>query len=181
MHWSCCWSLLARPLVRIITSVPYLIDGNNLLYALKAAGLELGRAGLCSLLAMLTARSERVSVIFDGPAAPGPPDSHTGEIDVAYSYGRSADELITQRIAADTAPRRLSVVSTDRQIRRAARRRRCKIVRSEDFAKLLIRLAEAPPKAPPAEPPEKRRGLSPGEADKWLKEFGLEAPDNDQP
>ena len=73
------------------------------------------------------------------------------------------------------------MVSTDRQIRQAARRRRCKIVRSEDFAKLLIRLSEAPPKGPPAEPPEKRRGLPPGEADKWLKEFGLDAPDDDHP
>lgn len=173
--------MLARAYGRIITPVPYLIDGNNLIYALREAGLELGRTGLCSLLAMLTARSERVSVVFDGPALPGVPGPDSGELDVAYSYGRTADELITERIAADTAPRRLSVVSTDRQIRQAARRRRCKIVRSEDFAKLLIRLAEAPPKAPPAEPPEKRRGLPPGEADKWLKEFGLDAPDDDHP
>jgi len=37
----------------------------------------------------------------------------------------------------------------------------------------LIRLVNRPPQSPPVEPPEKRRGLSPEQREKWLKEFGL--------
>jgi len=154
--------------------MPFLIDGNNLMHALSGADATVGREGLCELLGYISRRGEKISVIFDGPARSAKPE---GELEIVYCPARSADEVICERIAANTAPRRLVVVSTDRQIRRAARRRRCKIATSEQFAKTLLRAAAGPEKPPPAEPPEKRLGLRPEQTDAWLKEFGLDRPD----
>ncbi len=95
-------------------------------------------------------------------------------ITVDYSRGRPADEVIIEHIRANSAPRRLTVVSTDREIRQAARRRRCKSVTSQDFAVLLEKLTEAPTQRRPSEPPEKTHGLSGKHVDEWMKEFGFE-------
>lgn len=53
--------------------------------------------------------------------------------------GRDADTLIEYLIDRDTAPRRLVVVSSDRRIMKAARRRRAKPLPSEDF---LVQIAK---------------------------------------
>ena len=152
--------------------MPYLIDGNNLLHALAERGGPIGQMALCRRLEALAAAEGPVWVVFDGPPPAGPA---AGELDALavraqWSGRREADEILLRHIAASTAPRRLVVVSTDGQIRRAARRRRCKVVRSEDFARQLLR--PAPPPAP-AEPHEKRHGPDPDQAAAWLREFGL--------
>ena len=155
--------------------MPYLIDGNNLIYALADAGREVGRGGLCKLLAPLLAR-ESVTVVFDGPPPPAPMArqiEQTG-ITVQYSSHRPADEAIIEHIQANSAPRRLAVVSTDREIRKSARRRRCKSVTSEDFAILLEKLARPSTRRSPSEPPEKTDGLGGKHVADWMKEFGFE-------
>lgn len=159
--------------------MPLLIDGNNLLYALAEVGPQVERAGLVELLAELSAAGEQIAVVFDGPP---PPVQQARQIDlhpveVLFSGHAAADKRIMERIAANTAPRRLTVVSSDREIRAAARRRRCTIARSEDFARQLMqRLREL--RTPPAEPPEpaeKRRGLEDAEQRRhWLRAFDLE-------
>ena len=50
-----------------------------------------------------------------------------------------ADELIEELIRADSAPRRLVVVSSDHRIQRAARRRRAKAVDSDVWYAELVR------------------------------------------
>ena len=160
--------------------MPYLIDGNNLLFALKEAGCDAGRSGLCALLGKL-ARTDRVKVVFDGP--PLPPSA--GErapagVEVKCSGRQTADKLIIAEIDANTAPRRLTVVSTDREIRKAARRRRCGVALSEDFAKDLLRAPKERPE--PVEPREKWSGLTGQEQAKWLREFGIhDADEEEQP
>jgi hypothetical protein len=157
--------------------MPWLVDGNNLLHALTDLEPEAGRMRLCRLLALLPEPS-RLCVVFDGPAPPGrlaEQFSGTG-IEVIFSGPKEADEIIMDRITANTAPRRLNVVSTDREIRKAARRRRCRDIRSDEFARRLVhrerRLASGPEHA--AEPRQKREGLSPEETKRWLREFGLQ-------
>jgi len=89
--------------------VPHLIDGNNLLYALAAEGVNVGRDGLCTMLEALVERGERVSVVFDGPPPDDAPGRQiAGKVEVAYAGPRSADALLAERIARDTAPRRLA-------------------------------------------------------------------------
>ena len=103
-------------------------------------------------------------------------------VEAVYSAPRSADDLILERIAADSAPRRLTVVSSDRELRRAGRRRRCKLARSEEFADTLISASDRPPPRAPAEPPEKRHGcLTPAETQAWMRELGLSEEDAERP
>ena len=167
--------------------MPFLIDGNNLVYALRNVGVELGRRGLRKLLEAVRRRggppfrSERVCVVFDGPAPrpfSEPPEDMT--VEAIFAAPASADDVILDEIDANSAPRRLTVVSTDRELRRAARRRRCKGVTSEDFADELLHAANRPEPTGPREPAGKHSGrLSPEETKAWLREFGLEDVDDD--
>lgn len=152
--------------------MPYLIDGNNLMHAV---GADVGRTGLCKLLGPLVEAGQRVCVVFDGSS---PPPGMAQQIDdtsieAYYSGKRTADEVICERIAADSAPRRLVVVSSDRQIRAAAHRRRCVRLTSAEFAASLERLVEARHRRHQTEPVEKRLGLSEEQLEEWLREFGL--------
>jgi hypothetical protein len=154
--------------------VDYLIDGNNVMHALAAVGVDADRAELTRLLAGFAATGGRVHVVYDGPASQERSAAGAGgPVRVTYSGKRTADELMEEIIATDTAPRRLNVVSTDYRIRRAARKRRCRIVTSEEFAATLHRAGKA--KAPRRdEPAEKQSGLGGEATRKWLKEFGYQ-------
>ncbi len=158
--------------------MPVLIDGNNLIHALGGVGDDASRVHLCTLLAGLARGGEKVTVAFDGPPASSAAAERIAEfaMEVLYSgHGRSADAIITKLIAATTAPRLLKVVTTDREIRAAARKRRCPTTTSEQFARVLTRTAAA--KAPgQSEPPEKRHGLSAAQTDAWLRVFGFDQP-----
>ncbi|MFP4052307.1 MAG: NYN domain-containing protein [Phycisphaerae bacterium] len=160
--------------------MPYLIDANNLMHALADVGYAVEREGLCELLIEALGKGAKVHVVFDGPEQ-NPAHTEfmlaTG-VDLTYAVGRPADAIIEELIAADTAPRRLNVVSTDRRIRAAARRRRCNPVRSEQFAREMRKRLTRPRRpAEPPEPQQKRKGLSPDETKRWLREFGLDDPD----
>ena len=156
--------------------MPYLIDANNLMHALAPVGYAVDREGLCELLGEAFAH-EKVHVVFDGAEQTL---AHTEfmlatGVDLSYAAGRSADAVIEERIAADSAPRRLTVVSTDHRIRSAARRRRCRSVTSEDFARQIqARLAPDAHRRRPGMPQQKTDGLSPAETERWLREFGLD-------
>ena len=156
--------------------VPFLIDGNNLMHALRKADMQLGRVGLCRLLGELAAGGEKIRVVFDGRPPPDQPGGQAQDdrVEVAYSGRGSADDVIEECIAADTAPRRLTVVSTDRRIRKAARRRRCKAAASEEFAAAMLRALARPKRPAPTEPAEKRLGLSGEQVERWMKELQLD-------
>jgi uncharacterized protein len=160
-------------------TMPYLIDGNNLMPALADAGPYVGREGLCRLLQPLVEHGQVVRVVFDGaepPAGLAAQILQTG-VEVIYSGKREADTIILKLVEADFAPKMLTVVSTDREIRRAAERRRCKALTSQEFAQTLLHIQAArikpkPPKSPEAKGKEK--GLNEKQTRDWLKEFGFE-------
>lgn len=156
--------------------MPYLIDGNNLMHAVADVGIDVCRHGLCKLLAVLKASDPNIHVVFDGrPPPPGMASQIAlTDIEVSYSSRRSADDVIADCISRNTAPRRLTVVSSDNQVRAAGRRRRCKTVTSQDFAGLLLKLSTPPPEAGPREPHEKRDGLTDEQAAQWFREFGYD-------
>jgi predicted RNA-binding protein with PIN domain len=120
-----------------------LIDGYNLLHASGILGRGFGPGGLeRSRLALLNFVAESVpaqtlsgtTVVFDAAGAPpGLPHTlyHRG---IAVRFARdydSADALIEELILADAAPRRLTVVSSDHRLHRAARRRKAKAIDSD--------------------------------------------------
>jgi len=154
--------------------MPFLVDGNNLYHALRKAGIDAGRPKICQLLANLAVGKETVTVVFDGRRPRGwlVLEPAAEKVEVLFSDAAPADNIIIERIAAHTAPRRLVVVSTDRRVRQAARRRRCQIALSEEFVGPLLAASQAP--APrPREPGAKFRGLDEKESRQWMKEFGF--------
>ena len=117
-------------------------------------------------------------MVFDAREAPPglPRTVEHGGITVRFApKHESADELIAELIQAASAPRRLVVVSSDRAIQRAARRRRAKAVDSDVWYAELIRArrervettADAP--ARPAVP------LLEEDVNYWLRQFGGES------
>jgi hypothetical protein len=158
----------------------YVIDGYNLLHAV---GLLRGRAGphglekarralLGRLLGSLGAEAAAVTVVFDAARAPAgltAEEDYQG-IRVRYTLGREADDLIEDLIRQDPAPRHLTVISDDRRLREAARRRHCPVVGCLDYLEGLQqrrRLGSEPQSDPPAKPDR----LSPAETRRWLEEF----------
>ena len=167
--------------------MPYLIDGNNVLYALGDEGVPVGRVGLWHMLARARSRGSRalrprMTLYFDGPDPERPAlAAATDEgLRVRFAGRRPADELIIEAIESSSSPRRLTVVSSDRVIRRAGRRRRCRIMLSDAFAALLLDELNRPA-PPPAEPREKYNGLTPEQTRAWLAELGIEDDEEDEP
>ncbi|HON93118.1 MAG TPA: NYN domain-containing protein [Sedimentisphaerales bacterium] len=156
-----------------------IIDGNNLLWALHEGFGEreiTNEVELCRVLSQYFARlGETGQVVFDGA---GPSDKSRFDtmdfLEVYFAgFHRDADSVVQEKILADTAPRHLTVVSNDREIRKAAGERKAKALKSEDFwQQVRQELSRRPPKR--REPEEKREGLTDGETDKWLEAFGLE-------
>ncbi len=159
--------------------MPLLIDCYNVLHAEKPATLAgLGEASLCGLLAASPWARSGVTVVCDGRPKPHSPDPEAvGAVVLIFSgAGRSADDVIIELIEKDSAPRRLTVVSSDRAIRKAARRRRARDWSSEEF---LSRLAKAArPSGGAASSGKPASGPLPDEqVDRWLDWFGIDPGD----
>lgn len=160
--------------------MPYIIDGYNLLHALGLLrgragphGLEKARLALLGLLrGALGERAGEVAVVFDARGAR--PDaaeaSDFGPIRVLFAVRQQeADDLIEDLIRRDPDPRRLQVVSDDRRLQQAARRRRAQAVGCLDFLTELHRQRRTSPEPP--SPPEKSERLSAPELAQWMQEF----------
>ncbi|MBS0207350.1 MAG: NYN domain-containing protein [Planctomycetes bacterium] len=171
-----------------------LIDGYNLIYGAGIVGRGFGPGGLeRSRMALLNSLASALSdaecrittVVFDASQAPpGLPDrlQHRGiEIRFARDYA-SADELLEELIQADTSPRRLTVVSSDHRVQRAAKRRRAIAVDADVwFGQLLSQLPHPREEQSSSKPSQPH--VSASEVEYWLREFGGEvseaAPDKE--
>lgn len=171
----------------------WLIDGYNLMHAAGAAGardsnqeaFRRRRRGFLNRLshALGAQRAGETVIVFDASSPPAdfPLETTYKGLNLIFALGdESADARIESLIAAHSAPRRLTVVSSDRRVRRAATRRKARVLKSEEFLDLLDRLARqgvgpdarTPATAPSPTPPGREEPLSPGEAAYWLEQFG---------
>lgn len=128
-----------------------LIDGYNLMYAAGIVGagrgpggLERSRAALVRFVAESLDDAERGSVVivFDAAGAPPglPATLVASGLTVRFAKGYAdADALLEELIAADHAPRTLTVVSSDHRVQRAARRRRAAAVDSDVWYETVLR------------------------------------------
>ena len=160
--------------------MPLLVDAYNVLHVVGVlppdlAGIDLPE--LADLIAGSRYRRESTILVCDGTKKPHRVD-HPG-IHVTFAGpGVKADDHIIRLVQRSSAPRRLTVVTSDREIARDARRRRAIVVTSEAF---LARLAEDRHHPPPAESSRHRRS-SDHPADRrqvehWLRVFGIAADD----
>ena len=166
-----------------------LIDGYNLLHVtglsgpeiarseIRAGALQRARNALLKFLATSLDDGERqlTTVAFDSNAAPPglPRESRYRGITVQYATGyESADELLEELIRKASAPRSLTVVSSDHRVQRAARRRKARAVDS-DVWYAEMRAASREQTSPTAASSPKLAGpLSAEEVAAWLDEFG---------
>lgn len=167
-----------------------IIDGYNLMHAAGIVGRGIGPGGLeRSRLALLNFMAESLdpgelsatTVVFDArQAPPGLPRmlSYRG-LTVQFAAGyENADALIEELIRADSAPRKLVVVSGDHRLHKAARRRRAKAIDSErwycDLAHQRATRGVPPPTfMKPTQP-------AAGEVEFWLRQFADEGPADDE-
>ena len=169
-----------------------IIDGYNLLNAvgilprgIGPGSLERSRAALLNFLAESLPHQERqnTTVVFDaGKDAPrGLPreqDFRGITIHFASQYDE-ADTLIEELIRADTAPRSLTVVSSDHRLQRAARRRRARAVDSDRwYAEVLTRRRRE--RAPRTDSRKPQPPTSAEDIAYWLDKFTPEGGATDQ-
>jgi uncharacterized protein len=123
----------------------WIIDGYNVMHAGGRLGPKVGREGfrrarrrfLDEVAAALPSEeTEETTVVFDASAPPGDfklDDRYRG-LHVVFALGdENADARIEQLIAAHAVPKALTVVSSDRRIRQAARRRSATVMTAEDY------------------------------------------------
>ena len=156
----------------------YIIDGTNLLHAIYNVvgdSESISDIGMCKTVSQLLRQTgEKGEIVFDGK---GPPDKtgfdNIDYLEVSFSgMGSDADTVIEDKIRASSAPRGLTVVSSDRRLRRAARARKATSVKSEVFWTDLQNQLDR--KISQEEPTAKRQGISTSETKQWLDFFGLE-------
>lgn len=170
----------------------WLIDGYNLMHAAGAVGdkevsgksFRRRRRRFLSTLAdaLGPERARETTIVFDANSSPGDFDLDTTflELHLIFALGdESADDRIEQLIAAHSAPKSLTVVSTDHRLRRAAARRKARAVTSDRFLDELetfrgTNRAVEPPAAGTMErssTPGRDVPLSSEEEAYWLNEF----------
>ncbi len=158
--------------------MPVIIDGYNLLHSIQKTDEDfesISDVQLCWIVSRyLKMTRGNGEIIFDGT---GPRDKsgfdNIENLEVLFvGLATDADTVIEDKIRASTAPKRLTIVSSDRRLKDAARARKATAIKSQTFwDNLRKRLSR---KRAIKEPEAKRRGLSDSETEQWLKLFGLE-------
>lgn len=157
--------------------MPFIIDGHNLLHSIQKAeeSWSISDIQLCRILGVYFKQMGEVGeVIFDGV---GPKDKSNFDnitnLEVLFAgFGTDTDTIIEEKIGVSTAPRRLTIVSSDRRLRKAAHARKANVVKSEEFWRNVQKQLKR--KKIFKEPAAKRQGLSESETKQWLEFFGLE-------
>lgn len=155
-----------------------IIDGYNLLHASGvfgatrgADGFEQSRRALLDMLAdLLGAEAANTVVVFDAARAPDGLPGRSTHRGIRVWFAREypdADSLIEELVEDATSPH-LMVVSNDRRLQAAARRRRAKAVSCAEWL-AEARAARRGPRAGDTKPPEP----GPEGAEYWKRYFDL--------
>ena len=161
-----------------------IIDGYNFLHASAGTehdwtrlSLEDARAATVNFLSThRRPQQERLTIVFDGAGSlqyDTRGENQQG-IEVVFSEaGVNADEVIRTMVSDAPNPRSILVVSADREIRDFVRTLGAKVIAPQTFLATSQEHHERRLKRPPSEPPEKFRGISPGEVEGWRRVFGF--------
>lgn len=171
-----------------------IIDGYNLLHSVGYAqerfgpgGLERSRNRLLRFVANRLDPEERrrTTIVFDARAIPveGLRESKFEEMTVLFNQpGSDADTLIEELILQHSAPRQLEIVSGDRRLQKAIKRRKGFAIESDHFARELHQRESITPGSAADQAhsthdegaTERQEPLSESETAEWLEIFGSE-------
>jgi len=171
-----------------MSATDLLIDGYNLLHAAGYGrvhylhgDLQRARQRLLKKLFQLLTPAEifQTAVVFDAKEPPpGLPSNwyiHGLRVMYAQPHG-DADEMLEHLIQEHSAPRRLTVVSSDHRLHRAAKSRRATVIDSDEFLEHLERrhpnleTAEIPDPLPTS--PKATGEATTAELSYWMRFFG---------
>jgi predicted RNA-binding protein with PIN domain len=166
----------------------WLIDGYNVMHADGRLPPHLGREGfrrarrrfLDDLAAAFGPRmASSTTVVFDATRPPGdfPIESSYRGLALVFALGdENADARIEQLITAAANPKDLTVISSDRRIRLAAKGRQTRSLTAQQFWVMIDRLKERPKKSEPTPTAAIALGAelppTPEESAFWVEAFG---------
>ncbi|GMQ78813.1 MAG: NYN domain-containing protein [Anaerolineae bacterium] len=156
----------------------YLVDGHNLIASLTTISLDdpNDEAKLIIQLRRWTAagRSRRISVFFDG-GLPGGQNFNLSSANVSVffaSAGITADDLIISRIRKIKNSKEYVLVSSDREVKKAAAMKKMRTISSQAFAIQLDQLDRPhSSKVDLGEVKKVNASLNEDEVAQWLKIF----------
>lgn len=157
-----------------------LIDGNNLLHAIRESG-ALPAPGRETLVRQLERWAKQrfvgVTLFFDGAPPDGPMARQLASsiIDVRFSAPLTADDVIVELIQRESDAARLRVITDDRAIAHEARLRRC---RHDSAARFIGELFPSGDAAPTTKPSQTISDSVPDGTSEWRRTFGG---DEDEP
>ena len=157
-----------------------IIDGYNLLHASGVFGADRGPRGfeqsrlalLDMLVDLLGDEAAETIVVFDAARAPDGLPARLTHGGIRVWFAREypdADSLIEELVDIDDAPTNLLVVSGDRRLQAAARRRRADAVSSETWLASMRERRRKRRLQPETKPPEP----GPADVEGWKRYFGL--------
>lgn len=159
--------------------MPLIVDTYNVLHTTGALPPELAGIDVPELAALIASSRyarRQCHLVCDGSPARGGHASVSPRIAITYSGpGRSADDVIISMIDRASHPRQITVVSSDQQVLRAARRRHCRRLASHRFLQQIGRDVAA---ITPRQRPLVRKpgaALTPEEVSHEVARFGLSA------
>ena len=157
--------------------MPLLLDAYNILHVVGVlppdlAGIDLDE--LADLVAGSRYRHEPAILVCDGPARRHRVEHPSVHVRFA-GPGRTADDLLVRLVGRSTAPRRVTVVTSDREIIQAVRRRRATTIESDRFLGMLAEdHATIRPESPFPGKASPRHLVDQRQVDAWLRLFDLD-------
>jgi len=121
--------------------VPWIVDGSNVLGAMRADrhSDDAKRALIRLLASFAREKKTRVTCVFDG-LAPASFATHLGSVSVVFGGTRSADDIIIERVSNG---RGWSVVTSDRALAARVERRQVRVVASPQLIRSMETAASA--------------------------------------
>ena len=154
--------------------MPYLIDGNNLIGAIKE--LDIRDTGAREKLTEMLMKYHHVKrntikVVYDGPPPPGLlAETHYGSICVRYAGpDYDADTVIKKEVDRAKSPEAIIVVSNDKQVYSYCKWAGAKAMRVNQFYDDLAKVLEKE-----GMDPRKFKELGEKEIEDWFEYFGID-------
>jgi predicted RNA-binding protein with PIN domain len=150
-------------------SMPYLIDGHNLIpkLELRLDSIDDEMELISILQEFYRLERKQVEVFFDGAPVPQAGTRKLGSVTAHFvRLGTTADNAIRNRLKTlGKSARNWTVVSSDRQVQADAHAALAEVLSSDSFARILNQARKTAPK------PGDDQKLSQKEVEDWLKLF----------